>query len=145
MNQRVDNVHVASYRFPAPGPSHAGYFTHAAVIGCLAGIICRRAASFRTLTQPARNRDYDYESVYLGLGEPPDARIWFIRTALALPWAVLVAAVSWMTGAAVLACWAGILALALFSILLAGAIASAGAGHRNPIPNRTRATPRALP
>ncbi len=67
--QRVDNVHVANFSFPDPSASHSGYFENRIVIEALFRVIYRRDASFRHLTQPAPDKPYDYENIYLGPGE----------------------------------------------------------------------------
>jgi hypothetical protein len=98
VRHRVDNVHVASFWFPVPGASHAGYFTHRTVIDTLFNVIYRRAWSFRTLTQPATNQSYDYDSVYLGPGEPAGIQSICITVALLLPLLALLALADWLFG-----------------------------------------------
>lgn len=131
--QHVDNIHVASYRFPAPGTSHAGYFGHQTVIDCLFRVICQRASSFRTLTQPAPDQPYDYASVYLGPGEPTGARMPLVLMALATPWLALLStlglAFKWPT----LAFVAGLPALTLTVLLIVAYIAGRATGHWKPI------------
>jgi hypothetical protein len=95
-HHRVDNVHVASFWFPEPGPSHAGYFTHRTVIDTLFNVIYRRAWSFRTLKQPAPKQSYDYDSVYLGPGEPAGIQSICIVAALLLPLFVLLGLADWL-------------------------------------------------
>lgn len=131
--QRVDNIHVASYRFPMPAASHAGYFQHRTVIDCLYRAICLRAASFQTLTLPGPKQQYAYESVYLGPGERLGARMPFMVMALAIPWLALLAIVLGLLGAAQLAFTAGGLGVTLLVLLAIGLIASRAKGHRMPI------------
>lgn len=130
--QRVDNVHVASYRFPAPGASHAGYFGNETVIGCLFQAICNRAGSFRALKQPGPKQSYDYESVYLGLGEPLGARKGFAWMALLTPWLAAAGVAGWFLGAPYLALGAGCLSLTMLALLGLGYFASATAGQNKP-------------
>jgi hypothetical protein len=131
--QRVDNIHVASYRFPMPAASHAGYFHHRTVIDCLYRVIGLRAASFQTLTLPGPKQQYPYESVYLGPGEPLGARMPFVVMALAIPWLALLAIVLGLLGAVQLAFAAGGLGVTFLVLLAIGLIASRAQGHRMPI------------
>lgn len=131
--QRVDNIHVASYRFPAPGASHAGYFAHHAVIDCLFRVICHRAASFRTLQQPAPRQPYDYDGVYLGPGEPTGTRTPLLLMALAIPWLALAGILAWLAAAPQAAFGLGLVAVTLLALLTIAAIASSAAGHRKPL------------
>jgi hypothetical protein len=93
-DQRVDNVHVANYGFPIPGASHSGYFEHRTVIDTLFRVIYRRASSFCNLTQPAPNKPYDYQSVYLGPGEPLGTRSAYVFLAAVTPLLVLVGVIA---------------------------------------------------
>jgi hypothetical protein len=131
--QHVDNIHVASYRFPAPGASHAGYFGHRTVIDCLFRVICQRAASFRTLKQPAPAQPYNYASVYLGPGEPTGTRLPFVWMALAAPWLALIFTFGVLLKATALAFASGLAALTLIALLAIGYAAGRGAGHRKPL------------
>lgn len=131
--QRVDNIHVASYRFPMPAASHAGYFHHRTVIDCLYRVIGLRAASFQTLTLPGPKQQYPYERVYLGPGEPLGARMPFVVMALAIPWLALLAIVLGLLGAVQLAFAAGGLGVTFLVLLAIGLIASRAQGHRMPI------------
>lgn len=131
--QRVDNIHVASYRFPVPAASHAGYFHHRTVIDCLYRVICLRAASFQTLTLPGPKQQYPYESVYLGPGERLGARRPFMVMALAIPWLALLAIVLGALGAAQLAFAAGGLGVTFLVLLAIGLIASRAKGHSMPV------------
>lgn len=131
--QRVDNVHIASYRFPAPSASHSGYFGHATVIDCLAQVIGHRASSFRTLPQPEAGQGYDYESVYLGPGEPPGGRMRLIWMALAIPWLAAIGIAGWAFGAPHLAFAGGALAATLLALLLLARAHSAVLGQRKPV------------
>jgi hypothetical protein len=133
--QRVDNVHVASYGFPAPGASHAGYFTHRTVIDTLFQVIYRRAFSFRTLQQPNPGRPYDYESVHLGLkaSEPLGTRSGYIFMAAATPLLVLIALMAWLLEARLVAYTAGGLSGAVMTFLFLAYLASSAKGQRKPI------------
>ena len=133
--QRVDNVHVASWRFPAPGASHAGYFGHRTVIDCLFRVICHRSASFRTLKLPGPKQPYDYESVYLAskLGEPKGTRSPLLWMALATPWLTLLSTLGLVFGSKTLAFAAGLPAATLIGLLVIAYIADRGVGHKQPI------------
>ena len=130
---RVDNQHVASYRFPSTAKSHAGYFTHKVVIATITEAIYQRKHSFRTLTQPGPKLPYDYASVFLTLDEDKGRRIWFLRAALLIPWAMLVGLI-----AAFFCLWglvkvSGLVVLILFAGIIIGMFDSARRGHRNQI------------
>lgn len=135
LRQRVDNVHVASYRFPDPGASHSGYFGHRAVIDCLFRVICHRAASFRTLKQPGPKLPYNYESVYLAskLSEPKGTRSPLLWMALATPWLALLSTLGLVFGSNTLAFAAGLPAAVLIVLLVIAYVAGRGAGHWKPI------------
>lgn len=132
LRQRIDNVHVASYRFPDPAASHSGYFAHRTVIDCLFRVICQRAASFRTLKQPAPKQPYDYASVYLGPGEPTGTRMPLVWMALAAPWLVLVASLGLLLKWHALAFVAGLPAATLVVLLAIAWFAGRAAGHWKP-------------
>jgi hypothetical protein len=131
--QRVDNVHVMSFGFPATGASHGGYFTNRTVIKTLFETIYLRGLSFRTLTQPAPGKPYDYDSVYIGPGEGQGARTAHLAAILALPWLGLAGGIAWLAQAQTLAC--GIWGLAGLLTLGVGLtyFASATRGQRNPV------------
>jgi hypothetical protein len=132
-HQRVDNVHVANFGFPDPGASHSGYFENRIVIGTLFQIIYQRAASFRSLTQPAPNKPYDYESIYLGPGERLGTRSAYVFVAAVAPLFVLIGLVAWLLELRVTgyAAW-GIAALAGI-VLLVGYLASRLVGQKNAV------------
>lgn len=131
--QRVDNVHIASYRFPEPGASHAGYFTHRTVIDTLFHVIYRRAWSFRTLKQPVPDKPYDYESVYRGPGEPLGTRLFFSVVAFLAPLFVLLGLAGWLFEMPLVsyAGWGGTSLSAI--ILVIGYASSRLAGQQNRI------------
>jgi hypothetical protein len=131
--QRVDNVHVANFGFPAPGASHAGYFENRTVINTLFRVIYQRDASFRTLTQPAPGKPYDYESVYLGPGEPLGTRSAYVFIAAVTPLLVLIGVVAQLLGLGVTsyAAW-GLAALAAISLLV-GYLVSRLKGQNNAV------------
>jgi hypothetical protein len=133
--QRVDNVHVASWRFPDPGASHSGYFAHRTVIDCLFKVICHRAASFRTLKQPGPKQPYNYESVYLAskLSEPKGTRSPLLWMALATPWLALLSTLGLLFGSNTIAFAAGLPAVVLIVLLVIAYFAGRGAGHWKPI------------
>jgi len=88
--QFIDNVAVASYDFPAPARSHAGYFEHADVIEKLFRMIFWREWSFCTLPSgPAQPPDY--LSLALAPGEVGRSRLAYLLLAGALPWMALLA------------------------------------------------------
>lgn len=128
-SQHVDNVHVASFGFPAPGASHAGYFDNPSVIKTLFEAIYLRAGSFETLTQPAPDKPYDYASVYLGPGAPRGARRPYMALAATTPWLALAGLVGWLLGAKPFALGAWALAAAAVAALLAGYLASRARGQ----------------
>jgi hypothetical protein len=131
--QRVDNVHIASFRFPDPAASHAGYFTHRTVVDTLFHVIYRRAWSFRTLKQPAPDQPYDYDSVYRGPGEKLGTRLLFSVVAFLTPLFVLLGLAGWLFEMP-LASYAGWGASSLSAaILVIGCVASRLAGQQNRI------------
>ncbi|MGQ0659338.1 hypothetical protein [Sphingosinicella sp.] len=126
----VDNVHVRSFGFPAPGASHLAYLDSRNVVRGLFDIIYKRAGSFRTLPI-VPDKGPDYRSVDLGPGEARGDRRFYQLTALALPWLALMSlAVGLLTGR-----WTWWLfvpgALALL-ILVLGHGWSRARGHRDP-------------
>jgi hypothetical protein len=129
--QRVDNVHVANFAFPAPGASHAGYFDNRTVIDNLFRVIYHRAGSFRTLTQPGPGKPYDYESVYVGPGEPLGTRSAYTYLAGVTPLLVVLGLLAWLFDLRLLgyAAW-GLAATAVFSLLV-GYFVNRVAGQRN--------------
>jgi hypothetical protein len=132
--QRVDNVHVASYRFPAPSASHAGYFTNRTVIDALFKVIYRRAWSFQTLEPTAPKQAYDFESVHLGPGEPLGVgRSVYMILALAMPLLVLLALLAFLVGMSIVGCAALGGAASLLIVLVVGYLASRLAGQKNQI------------
>lgn len=130
---RVDNQHVASYHFPSTAKSHAGYFTHRAVIATIFEAVYQRKHSFRTLTLPGPQQPYDYDSVYLALDEGMGYRIWYLRAALLIPWAMLAGLIAAFFGACGLAKLCGAAALILCAGVALGYIDSARRRHRNPL------------
>ena len=130
---RVDNQHVASYHFPSTARSHAGYFTHKAVIATIFRAIYQRKHSFRTLTQPGPKLPYDYPSVYLALDEDRGNRIWYLWAALLIPWAMLAGLIAAFFGAVALAKLCLLAALILGAGVVIGMIDSIRRGHRNQI------------
>jgi hypothetical protein len=132
--QRVDNVHVASYRFPEPGASHAGYFTHRTVIDALFKVIYHRAWSFEALAPPAPNQAVDFESVHLGPGEPPGiGRSIYMLMALAVPLLVLFGLLAGLVGLSVIGYAALGGAASLLILLLVAWLGSRATGQRNQI------------
>jgi len=128
---RVDNQHVASYRFPATAASHGGYFTHKTVIATIFGAIYRRDHSFRALKLPGPKLPYDYEGIYLALDEGKGRRTWYLYAAILIPWLVLAGGVVWLTGPRGLAPYFWVAALTFFIALLLCSLASRKLGHRN--------------
>jgi hypothetical protein len=129
--QHVDNVHVASFPFPAPGSSHSGYFRHRLVIDALFRIIFRREHSFRALTPPAPGQERDYESAYLDPGEPSGPRrLWFMA-ALLIPWLSLAGVIAWVFDARTAASWLWAPAAAIAVATFLGYLA--GKRHRQPV------------
>ncbi len=131
--QRIDNVHVASFRFPAPGASHAGYFDNARVIGDLFQVIFHRKASFKALEEAAGRGPYDYAAAYLHPGEPTGARTPYFALILLVPWLVLSGAAAWLLDARTLAAGLGAAAGVLTAGLVAAFLVSRARGQRNPI------------
>lgn len=131
--QRIDNVHVASFRFPAPGASHAGYFDNARVIGDLFQMIFHRRASFKALEEAAGKGPYDYASAYLHPGEPTGSRTPYFVLILLIPWLVLFGAAAWMLEARTIAAWLGAGAGALAAGLFGAFLFSRARGQRSPI------------
>ncbi len=132
-NQRVDNVHVANFSFPHPGASHSGYFNNRTVIDALFRIIYLRAGSFRTLTQPAPGKPYDYESVYEGPGEPLGTRSTYALLAFATPPLVVVGLLALLFNLRLVGYGAIGLAAAAAITLAAGYLVSRFTGQRNAI------------
>jgi hypothetical protein len=132
-NQRVDNVHVANFRFPDPGASHGGYFNNRTVIDTLFRVIYRRAGSFRTLAQPAPGKPYDYASVYEGPGEPLGTRSVYAVLAFATPPLVVIGLLAWLFNVRLLGYGAWGLAAVAAIVLVVGYVASRIEGQRNSI------------
>jgi hypothetical protein len=152
--QHVENVHVASYLFPAPGASHSGYFAHRTVISDLFDIIYRRRWSF----VEAKEKKLDPRDFHRGDGEPRDLRVWLQVLTLFLPWLTLagviawfapgfaswwrylraggaeagqtLAPVAWATTAQGVAVWAWGIAGAILALLLIVAVIGKVRGHR---------------
>lgn len=119
-SQQVDNVHVRSFRFPAPGASHSGYFENRPVISSLFQMIYLRSFSFAAL--PSRKgQPKDYESAYLGPGEPVGAARIFLLTGALTVWLTAAGLAAWFVGR-----WSGS-PLALDLAKAAGATALLGA------------------
>jgi len=132
-SQRVDNVHVANFRFPNPGASHAGYFDNRIVMDALFRVIYHRTGSFRTLQQPGPGKPYDYDSVHLGPGEPLGTRSGYILCALTTPLLVTAGLVAWLLDMRLVGWIAlGLTAAAVISLLI-GSIVSKLEGQRNPL------------
>lgn len=132
-SHHVDNFHIASLRFPAPGASHAGYFDNRTVIRTIFEAVYHRAGSFELLTQPAPDKPYDYDSVYLGPGEPRGGRRIYIALVAAIPWLALAGLIAWLLGGRPLALGAWALTAAAGAVLLAGYLASRARGQLTPI------------
>jgi hypothetical protein len=132
-HQRVDNVHVANFAFPDPGASHSGYFENRTVIDTLFRIIYQRGASFRDLTQPAPNKPYDYESVYLGPGERLGTRSAYVFVAAVAPLFVLIGLAAWLLELRVTGYAAWGIAASAGAILLVGYLVSRLEGQKNAV------------
>jgi hypothetical protein len=131
--QRVDNVHVANFHFPAPGASHGGYFDNRLVIDALFRIIYLRERSFLTLQQPAPGQPYDYASVHMGPGDPLGTRAAYYLAAAATPLLGLAGVVAWLFELRLLGyVSAGLLAVAAL-FLSGGYVGSKIKGQQNPI------------
>lgn len=130
---RVDNQHVASYHFPSTSKSHAGYFTHKTVITTIFEAVYQRKHSFRNLTLPGPKQGYDYDSAYLSLDEGKGNRLWYLRAAGLVPWAMLVGLIAAFFGGWGLArlCLAAVLILC--GGVVSGYVVGAFRGHRNHI------------
>lgn len=132
--QHVDNVHVASFGFPRPGASHAGYFDNETVISKLFQVIYQRGWSFRTLKPAGPEKPPDYDSVYQGPGEAVgDWRLAYLLTGAAIPWLTLLGLIAWVARQPVLplAAWGAAIVAAL--VLLIGFLVSCVQGHRKPL------------
>jgi hypothetical protein len=132
-HQRVDNVHVANFGFPDPSASHSGYFENRTVIETLFRVIYQREASFRTLTQPAPDKPYDYESAYLGPGERLGTRSAYVFLAAITPLLALIGMVAGLLELRMIdyTAW-GLAALAGISLLI-GYLVSRLKGQNNAI------------
>jgi len=118
--QFIDNVQVASFDFPFPARSHAGYFTHRRVIGDIFRVIFLRQWSFETLAPAGPNQGPDYRSQFIGPGQGANFRLVYLVMAALLPWLVLAALVLAICGQASLARAVG-LAGGIDLVLLAAA------------------------
>jgi hypothetical protein len=132
-SHHVDNYHIASLRFPDPGASHAGYFDNRTVIRTIFEAIYQRAGSFELLTQPGPNEPYDYDSVYLGSGEPRGGRRVYPLLFAAVPWLALAGLIGWLLGARLFALGAWALAVAAVAVVLIGYLASRARGQLTPL------------
>ncbi len=99
LSPRVDNVQVASLRFPAPAAAHAAYFADRMVVRQMFEMICLDRYNFEHLPTPQDGRGYDYESMMLGPGGGAAATGEYQRVGLAIPWLALVGAVAGLAGA----------------------------------------------
>jgi hypothetical protein len=61
--QRVDNVRVATYRFPEPAHSHGGYFFHMQVLGDLYDMIFENRYSFVLAREQGRKPEWVADTV----------------------------------------------------------------------------------
>jgi len=132
-HQRVDNVHVANFGFPDPSASHSGYFENRTVIETLFRVIYQREASFRTLTQPAPDKPYDYESVYLGPGERLGTRSAYVFIAAVTPLLVLIGLVARLLQLRVISYAAWALAVLAGISLLVGYLVNRLKGQKNAV------------
>lgn len=138
-SQQVDNVHVRGFEFPAPGASHSGYFNNRTVISSLFAMIYLRANSFVALPT-LKGRPKDFESAYLGPGEPVgEARVFLLPAAL-VPWMIAAALALW--GASQVFAWPlaqdaaklmGAAAGLTAALLTAAYVRSARKGPRTPL------------
>jgi hypothetical protein len=130
--QRVDNVEVASFDFPDPGASHAGYFTNKFVIEKLFEIIYRQSYSF----WPEKRGQAGKPDEFKRLAPGPDAglanrRFWF-ALAIATPWLVLFGVLALLFGFS--AAWYFFTGAVLTTLItVSGYLASKRAGPRTPI------------
>jgi hypothetical protein len=123
--QRVDNVHVASLRFPNPAASHAAYFYNREVISRIFDVIYTRAFSFQTLPE-REGQDRDWDSAFIGPAiDPPGRRRLWLMLALLVPWLALAAlGTQLLVPAWRLEAWAP--AILVTSLILLGALMNLG-------------------
>lgn len=91
-DHRVDNVHVPSLAFPAPGKAHSAYFENATVIRTIYESTYWNTYGYDTLVKPdpKHKKGYDYESVALRPGAPRgEARRLHVPIVLA-PWLAVI-------------------------------------------------------
>ncbi len=124
---------MASFRFPRPGASHYGYFDNETVIQSLFQIIYHRSGSFHTLDRPGPDKPYDYDSVYLGPGEPLGARSIYVWMAAVTPWLLTIGLLAWLFEVRPLAYgfW-GLVSLTGTGSLV-GYLTSISEGHKKPL------------
>jgi hypothetical protein len=81
----VDNVHVSSLHFPAPGRAHAAYFGNREVIRPIFEMAYLDGHSFANVPLIPR-QGYDFASALLGPGQPRGNARPYVATAVCLPW-----------------------------------------------------------
>jgi hypothetical protein len=100
----VDNIEVASLRFPSPGASHSAYFDHRRVIQTLADVIFDRKHSFRAAheamiaekAKPTREDvDQARRAVFLERAAKPPSRAVYVALAASAPWLALAGLIAW--------------------------------------------------
>jgi hypothetical protein len=131
--QFIDNVAVASFGFPFPAASHAGYFDHAGVIADIFGMIFQRKWSLRALASSGTNQPLDYRSAFLGPGELGAGRIAFLLLAAALPWLALALIAALLLGGQAVSLGIAALLIADLVALLLGLLINSVRKHRHPL------------
>lgn len=121
--QKVDDVHVATYSFPAPAASHSGYFENRTVIGTLYDMIFQQKSSYWPLSQDADRNLAAYETLDIGPGVARGERWLLHLLVLSIPWLSFGGVLSWALGhtAAMNGFWiavAACLAFVLFHLWL---------------------------
>jgi len=131
--QRIDNVHVATYAFPAPAASHFGYFENRTVISSLFEIIYRSKFSFWPATKGLALPPEQYEERCLGPGQLPKGRRTLLLIALAIPWVTLAGLMARIFGCDLTALWLWAAAAIAGIVLLIAYCSSRHAGSLDPI------------
>ena len=129
---RVDNVHVPNFLFPAPGASHAGYFINRKVIGELFEMIFFNQYSFAE-ADGNDGQAKDYAALYR---EPGDARgmaRFFFSIAAILVYLGFAYAITLVFGfPAIQSLLVSLITLAV-TVIAGGYLFSSARGHRHPI------------
>jgi len=120
---RVDNVEVKSYRFPAPGKSHSGYFKHKKVIGDIFDMLFHNTHSFRNGAIKELNSTEE-KGLFIGPGIVSKNALFFHVIALSVPWLFVVGLIVHPTNQ-----YWSVVGVIVFVLIVLGIFVNAVNGH----------------